>query len=210
MKLNPRDRRALALGAAALAIVLVFYFLAVPWLADWGRARQDAPAARARLDDLEGKIIKLLAQRQQLADRYGPAAARDLDGVEKTRLAFLQAVQGALRSGGIQDLTYGMLEVGVAFFDVKKDGAYLSHGNAVDFFASHVLPIVPFLYEGRFDGADVKALSSGQSKLHAGTMREGCVVKAADEANTSRSIGRKILKAVNEDYLLRKNGTEFH
>lgn len=103
MNLTARDRQAIVLGASALAVLLVGYFLLLPWLEDWGRARQSAPADRACLSDLEGKIVKLLAQRQRLAERYGPAAARPLENVEKTRLAFLQAVQGAVRNGGLQD-----------------------------------------------------------------------------------------------------------
>jgi hypothetical protein len=39
-------------------------------------------------------------------------------------------------------------------------------------------------------------------------LREGCVVKPLKET-INPCIGRKILKSVSEDYLLRKNATEY-
>jgi hypothetical protein len=50
--------------------------------------------------------------------------------------------------------------------------------------------------------------TNGKSLLCPSQIKEGCVVKAVCEKNDPR-IGRKILKSINPDYLLRKNGTEY-
>lgn len=118
---------------------------------------------------------------------------------------------GEVYGPGIQDLTYGRNEIDVVFFDAKKGERYL---DAYDFFAlmhSLALPRVPYLAgrEWGFVAELLPSLLCGPSALHSGTIREGVVIKAADESNTCR-IGRKILKTFSDEYLLRKNGTEHH
>ena len=71
--------------------------------------------------------------------------------------------------------------------------------------------MVPLLYEGPFDQKLMEELSSGKttimkSKAH---IREGIVVKPKIEREV-KGLGRVILKFINDDYLLRKKGTEFH
>ena len=70
------------------------------------------------------------------------------------------------------------------------------------------LPTVPEIYVGPYLPGIVQADTSGKSLLCPTQMREGIVIKLLHEGN-SPQIGRKILKSVSEDYLLRKNGTEF-
>jgi hypothetical protein len=68
--------------------------------------------------------------------------------------------------------------------------------------------MVPFLYSGEYCDWVLDEYTSGHSELCYSQIREGCVVKMAHEENHPR-IGRKILKSVNKDYLIRKNGTEY-
>jgi RNA ligase (TIGR02306 family) len=137
-------------------------------------------------------------------------------------------IYGEIYGPGIQDLTYGTKEIDFAVFDIKYKGQYLPWGtnsimasgfvmneqlyfplNSVKALcAKWGLPTVPEIYVGPYLPGIVQADTSGKSLLCPTQMREGIVIKLLHEGN-SPQIGRKILKSVSEDYLLRKNGTEF-
>jgi len=117
-------------------------------------------------------------------------------------------IYGEIIGKGIQDLTYGLDEIDVKFFDVKYKGKYLSYNKFIEFCLYRNLPVVPTLYIGQFKDNLITEHTSGQSKLCPSQIREGCVIKTIEETTNSR-IGRKILKSINVDYLLRKKGTEY-
>lgn len=108
----------------------------------------------------------------------------------------------------VQDLTYGLKEIDVRFFDLMVDGRYADWDAFAAFCAENNLPTVPVLFRGPYDPAALDGWTSGQSILCPSQIREGCVVKPAHEQNCH--IGRKVLKSVSPDYLLRKGATEFH
>jgi RNA ligase (TIGR02306 family) len=131
---------------------------------------------------------------------------------EKYRLAEVipedYIVYGEVYGKGIQDLTYGLNDIDLVVFDVKYKNKYLPWNEVENFCEKHNLPIVPLLYQGSFKNTNLENLTNGKSILNSFQIREGCVIKMWDESNDTR-IGRKILKSVSPDYLLRKNGTEF-
>jgi hypothetical protein len=53
------------------------------------------------------------------------------------------------------------------------------------------------------------ALSTGQTTLSGSHLREGIVIKTTTEQQDP-IIGRKILKYLSPEYLMREHGTEFH
>ena len=111
---------------------------------------------------------------------------------------------------GIQDLDYGADDFDVRVFDVRVNGQWVNHEDLVAF-AEIGFPLVPLLYIGPFDADLIKALTDGKERVSGGSkhLREGVVVR--DIANaTHPTIGRKILKSVSTDYLLRKGGTEYN
>ena len=55
----------------------------------------------------------------------------------------------------------------------------------------------------------IKKYTEGNSTIESTQIREGCVIKPLKE-EYSHSIGRKILKSINPEYLCRKDRTEFH
>ena len=109
---------------------------------------------------------------------------------------------------GIQDLTYGLKDIEFRVFDVKYKDKYLDYDGFLEFCQELNLPIVPVIFVGEYRKELVQSWTTGQSIVYPEQIREGCVIKSYSEQN-HHAIGRKILKSINPDYLLRKNGTEY-
>ena len=117
-------------------------------------------------------------------------------------------VYGEVYGKGVQDLTYGLNDIDFMVFDVKYKGKYLGWNDLKTFCEEYDLPMVPVLYVGKFEEDTLEKYTSGKSMICPKQIREGCVIKDFHEKQHKR-IGRKILKSISPDYLLRKNGTEF-
>ncbi len=116
---------------------------------------------------------------------------------------------------GVQDLKYGLPKGQLDFraFDIMitdgHDYTYLNYQDFITATSLISLPTVPVLYYGPFDEKHLTKLSQGMEtisgkKLH---IREGIVVRPVEERRTM-TLGRVILKMINPEYLLRKNGME--
>ncbi len=120
-------------------------------------------------------------------------------------------VYGEIYGDGIQKgYAYGLGtgQHDVAFFDVMVEGKYLDSPEM--HLGSMVLPMVPILYAGPFNKEGCKQLSTGPSVLDPATkVREGTVVRPVIETNHPM-MGRKILKFVSDEYLLKADMTDFH
>ncbi|MEW2247653.1 RNA ligase (ATP) [Streptomyces sp. NPDC058733] len=140
------------------------------------------------------------------------AAARLAGRLGARRVGVFGEVYGA----GVQDLTYGADgrrddALGYAVFDVcaEIDGT-VRWLDPAELLAGE-LPLVPRLYEGPFDIDRVLEWATGRETvsgrgLH---LREGVVVRPAEERHSPVTGGRAIAKAVSPAYLTRKGGTEF-
>jgi len=117
-------------------------------------------------------------------------------------------IYGEVYGIGVQDLTYGLKDVDLVVFDIKQDGKYLPWYAVMEFCEQYNLPTVPVLYIGDFQENIIQKYTNGKSIICPKQIREGCVVKDLYEKQHKR-LGRKILKSVSPDYLLRKNGTEY-
>lgn len=118
-------------------------------------------------------------------------------------------IYGEVYGEGIQDLTYGLKGINFAVFDIKQNGKYLNWDAVVDYCEENDLPYVPVIdYVAKFDKNELKNWTNGKSLICPSQLREGCVIKPIIEENNPK-IGRKILKSVSSEYLLRKNATEF-
>lgn len=118
-------------------------------------------------------------------------------------------IYGEIYGKKIQELEYGLKDIDVVFFAIKYKGKYLEWGKVVEFCLYRNLPFVPVLYTGEYKQEYLKGYTEGKSKIYESQIREGCVVLSVNEENHPR-IGRKILKSINEEYLLKKNRTEHH
>lgn len=121
---------------------------------------------------------------------------------------------GEIIGAGIQDLTYGKKDgIDISFFDLKRGEEYVSFEEFQEFCSERNLPTVPVLYAGPYSPELVNRHTDGPSILAAlngvHQMREGIVVKTTIE-QFHPSIGRKILKSLSTEYLLRQGGTEYH
>lgn len=140
-------------------------------------------------------------------DVWGKVAKKyDLANKLPNNLIFYGEVAGE----GIQDLTYSLKQHELFIFDVKdvRTGKYLNWYDVEMLCNGLGLNHVPVLYEGLYSEDLRKQYTVGKSLIDGKTIREGVVIKPVVEEN-DRKIGRKILKSVSEEYLLRKNGTEF-
>lgn len=116
---------------------------------------------------------------------------------------------GEIVGPGIQDLTYGLTEHKLFVFDIKQDDRYLNHEAVVKFCKEHGLEMVPILFTGKYSNKKLAKHTAGNSVICPTQIREGCVVKPLVEMNDNK-IGRKILKSVGEQYVLRNSGTEYN
>jgi tRNA-binding EMAP/Myf-like protein len=127
----------------------------------------------------------------------------------KSKLLPGMIIYGEIYGEGIQDLTYGIKGTDFAVFDIKEDEKYLDWERVEEYCEMLDLKTVPVLYQGDFSEIILDKCTGGdESVLFPTQVREGCVVKPLHEENNPQ-IGRKVLKSINPEYLLRKNGTEF-
>ena len=119
-------------------------------------------------------------------------------------------VYGEIIGDKIQDLTYGLKngQRDLYVFDIKQNGQYLDWEQVREFCKQNGLKHVPQLYIGNYYNGVIQKHTSGNSILAGNQIREGVVCKSLREENNLQ-IGRKILKSISEEYLLRKNGTEY-
>jgi len=112
--------------------------------------------------------------------------------------------------GRVQDLRYGLENsFDLRVFDVSLNEKYLDyHSFRVCLESMNVSSlVVPIVAIGSY-GSEMLSLADGPA-FQGEHIREGVVIKSLRE-QTHPSIGRKILKVISDDYLLRKHGTENH
>ena len=122
-------------------------------------------------------------------------------------------VLGEVYGRGVQDLKYGneSNDYGFRVFDIYVEGLPVPHYILEVMCHEAELEMVPVLYKGPFGEDVMEEVTNGKETI-SGTeahMREGVVIKPAGE-RTSPEIGRVILKSVSEDYLLRRDATEYN
>ena len=105
LNVSPRNRRAIILGAAALAVILAARLVLIPWIDSWQQARQQIADAQGGLRDLDGQLRRLLAQRQRLEKIYGPGSAKPLADVQAAKSA-LVGVKDILKAGGFNPTSF--------------------------------------------------------------------------------------------------------
>ena len=101
MALSARDRRAITIGVAAIALGLVVRLVVMPVLAHWGELRATTSDYEQVVSTIEQKLKRrdALVNRQRL--RFGPGVDRPLESVEAVQISFPQTVQKVLGAGGL-------------------------------------------------------------------------------------------------------------
>ena len=114
---------------------------------------------------------------------------------------------GEIYGDGIQkNYNYGLKgDIAVVFFALKYKGQYVSWIDFQAFCIARLLPVVPVFYFGKYSPELKEKHTVGKSFLSPSQkVREGCVIVACPEVNDKR-LGRKILKSINAEYLLKDN-----
>lgn len=129
----------------------------------------------------------------------------------KERLQYGEVIYGEIYGSSVQkNYQYGCKEGEreLIVFDMVINGKYADHYTVICRAYNYDLKAVPVVFQGKFGEADLNKLVSGPSVLCSDQkIREGVVVRPEHEE--SSYAGRKILKAINPEYLLKDN-TEFH
>lgn len=116
---------------------------------------------------------------------------------------------GEIIGKGVQDLNYNVEKGTFRVFDIWVDGQFLNYDELTRVTEAAELEMVPVVYIGPFSDDILQQNTKGLTFINKAHIREGVVVKPLVE-RTSEWIGRVILKSVSEDYLKRKNGTEYN
>ncbi len=123
-----------------------------------------------------------------------------------------EVVYGEIYGSGIQkNYDYGCKEGEhkLAIFDAMVGGEYIDASDLLLFCANKGLPKVGELYRGKFDIHVIKEILKGNSRMvPSQKVIEGGVIKPLTEVGTPY-LGRKVLKLINDEYLLKDN-TDFH
>lgn len=115
---------------------------------------------------------------------------------------------GEVYGQGVQDLDYGLTERRFAAFDIAIDRKYVHSKEFQDFATAWNVPMVPIMYSGPFSMEHMESLRDGLDCISQKHMREGIVIKSSNES-IHEIHGRRSVKMISPDYLLRKNATEF-
>jgi RNA ligase (TIGR02306 family) len=112
---------------------------------------------------------------------------------------------------GIQDLSYGKDDLDYAIFAIKSHGQYLPFETVSLICQTTGLKLAPVLYWGAYSKELVQSYNNKESAICPGQIMEGvCIVPEKErfmgEGNNSH---RLCLKAISDDYLTRKDGTEY-
>jgi RNA ligase (TIGR02306 family) len=122
-----------------------------------------------------------------------------------------EAVYGEIVGSSIQKgYTYGCKEGQHEFYayDVQIDGEWLNPTEFVHFCDVRGIKRVPVLYVGPYVFELIDNMRKGDSYIGDQKIREGIVIKPVEEQVSM--VGRKVLKFINDDYLLKEDNTDFH
>lgn len=130
----------------------------------------------------------------------------------KERLGQGEVIYGEIYGAGIQkNYTYGCIpgEHKFAAFDIMVDNFWMPHSVLEQNCVLRGIPTVPVLYRGPFVYELMKQMAQGGSVLSTDQkVREGIVIRPWREQTLY--MGRKVLKMINDTYLLDDTNTDFH
>lgn len=122
-------------------------------------------------------------------------------------------IMGEIYGIGVQDLHYGETTPTFRAFEIYLGkypmGRFLDVNDFEAACERAEIETVPFLYMGPYSKEAMLEHTTGKTTLGEHHIREGIVIRPSIERRNGRG-ERIILKSVSEEYLLRKDGTEFN
>lgn len=174
---------------------------------EWVNVTEKIHGSNARFVYLDGELFcgsrtkfRKNSVWNRMAEKY------DLEAVLKINEGLV--LYGEVFGPGIQDLTYGVTEPTMVFFDVydSRRGVWLDVADFEHFCTINNLPMCPLLYSGPYKESLMHELAEGLTVLGKDAhVREGVVIKPMEERWDAKA-GRVFLKLCGEGYLLRKGG----
>lgn len=149
-------------------------------------------------ENLQNNIYTQVAERENLFNI--------VNNVECKKNFF---ILGEIYGKGVQNLQYGQQKPKFRAFDIVIDGEYVSYEFFKQLCLKFNIDTVPTLYEGPFSYDKLNELCQGLTTLDGHNILEGIVIKPSVERSDIK-LGRVILKAISEKYLLNKNNTEYN
>jgi RNA ligase (TIGR02306 family) len=108
---------------------------------------------------------------------------------------------GEVYGRGVQSFDYGQKGIGFRAFDLLVDGRFLNPTEFDRATQQYGVESVPWLGSGPYSQEWVAELSKGRSTIGGQHVREGVVVRPAEERHDPR-VGRVVLKYPSDAYLL--------
>ncbi len=153
---------------------------------------------------------------QNINNVYVCAVQEYFNNLSKIKVTEPVTICGEVFGNGVQDLQYGCTPGQIQFrmFDIyvgqRGSGRWLNDYELDSWSTLYEIPRVPVLYRGQYDNDLMLQLTHHtKSEFDSNQIREGVVIKPTIE-RTDSVLGRVALKSINEDYITRKNGTEFN
>jgi len=180
---------------------------------EWVAVTEKIHGTNARAAKVDGKLL-VGSHRLNLVEAEGNLywRAAKMLGLEE-KLLDGEQVFFEVYGHKIQDLVYGKKpgEIAVGIFDVMKDKRYLDYLEFKAFCEEHGWGdmMVPLIATAQWT-PDLVRHSDGKSVIAPDQMREGVVIRAMMERYSEKLQGRCIVKSINDEYLLRRDGTERH
>ena len=131
----------------------------------------------------------------------------------KARMKKGEILYGEIYGPGVQKgYHYGLKEgeKELVVFDLKDNGKYADFNCLRERAEKIGARVVPVLYSGPYENCDKEKITEGDSVFAPEQkIREGMVIRSMVEAYNPR-VGRKVLKCISPDYLLRGEKSSFH
>ncbi len=160
--MTTREKRTVFIGLGVVVVAVLLNLVLRPGLDAWQAARGTIAQHELQLENLEGQLADRDIKRRQLAQKYGPAVSKPLVTVSEARVAFPEAVQNALKRGGLGVSTVTLQNVrrvrevpGVSLVSLRVEGGTQGKQLAdvlASLRASEVLALVEDLRIERGDG----------------------------------------------------------
>lgn len=167
----------------------------------------------ANVNNLYMRIFKSICPDEASFSRNFKYTGHCMGEIDKrVPIFFLGEVYGK----GVQDLQYGLNDIHFRLFDIYEgfpgQGEYFTQKQVDIFVETMDLPFerVPVLYTGKLTHKIIHELTDGKDNITGTHIREGIVIRTLDKEYRNDKMGRVILKSVSDDYINRKNGTEYN
>lgn len=129
----------------------------------------------------------------------------------ENKLADGEEIFGEVYGSGCSDLHYGKKpgEIAVVVFDLIKDTRFVDYPEFTVEASNRGWTVAPEVAVLPWSEA-VLSHAAGKSILAPDQIREGVVIRPFKERHSEKLSGRLIVKAISDEYLLRKDGLEGH